>query len=344
MNERERFHRLANGSPVDRPPLLEEGVREEVLARWHEQGLAQDSTHLEVFGLAPHERVGPDITYVPGYFGRVFDLSSRDYGRAFHVSRRRFPPDWSKTVERLEHRDHIVCVWASRGFFQALGVGDWPTFERALVATIKEPARVRSRLEQYGEFCARMLELTLQDIEPEFIYLSEPISNNDGPLISPGMFREFMLHVYRRIIATAKEHGCTNILVSTYGNTALLFPPMLDAGVTMLWISEAAEVPELDYRALRCLFGPSLGLIGGIPLSLLRTNSTENMKNRLAEIVTPLLRSGRYIPLAGGRVREETPWLTYKSYREALAELMRMSLLANADHPGPVDANVKPAR
>jgi len=322
MDERERFHRLMNNEVVDRPPLLEEGVRDEVIARWREQGLPRDKTHLEVFGLTPHERVGPDIRYVSDYFGRVFDLSASEYGKAFSVSRRRFPADWSEIAKRLEKRDHIACVWASRGFFQALGVGDWPTFERALLATLKEPARVRNRLEQYGDFCARMLDMTLQDLVPEFIYLSEPISNNEGPLISPAMFQEFMIPVYRRLVGTARDHGCENILVSTYGNTTLLFPAMLDAGVTMLWISEAAEVPALAYRNVRRVLGPSVGLIGGIPLSLLRSDSTENMRDRLAAIVGPLLREGRYIPLAGGRVRDEIPWVVYKTYREALVELM----------------------
>ena len=98
---------------------------------------------------------------------------------------------------------------------------------------------------------------------------------------------------------------------------------MSEAGVTMLWISEAAEVSELDYRNLRREFGPELGLIGGIPLSVLRTESSEKMRARLEDIITPLLQSGRYIPLAGGRVREEIPWQAYQRYRETLAGLIR---------------------
>jgi len=322
MTERERFHRLIHGEAVDRPPLLEEGVREEVLATWHEQGLPRDKTHLEVFGLTPHENIGPNLRYQSSYFGRIMDLSTRGYRRAFNVSRRRFPDDWEETVERLEQRDHIVCIWASRGFFQALGVGDWPTFEQALLGTIEKRKQILALMEIYGDFCARMLEMTLQDVDADFIYLSEPISNNDGPLISPAAFQEFMIPVYHKIIAAAKNNGCDNILVSTYGNTTRLFPAMIEAGVTMLWISEAAEVPQLDYRNLRREFGPDLGLIGGIPLSILRSDSRETIREGLDQIVEPLLQSGRYIPLASGRVREEIPWTVYKRYREALAEVI----------------------
>ena len=242
------------GERVDRPPFLEEGVRDEVLDLWRKQGLPSGKTHVDVFGLTPHENVGPDLKYVPSYFGRIFDLSAS---------------------RRLENRDHVVCIWASRGFFQALGVGDWPTLEKVLIGTVKEPETIRDRMELYGEFCSRMLEKTMQDVNPEFIYLSEPISNNDGPLISPAMFEEFMIPVYERIVATARGLGCDNILLSTYGDTSLLFPILIDAGISMLWISEAAEVPELDYCRIRSEFGPDLGLIGGIPLSILRSESPD---------------------------------------------------------------------
>jgi hypothetical protein len=98
---------------------------------------------------------------------------------------------------------------------------------------------------------------------------------------------------------------------------------MIRAGVTILWVSEAAEVPETDYSSLRRQYGPGLGLVGGIPLSILRSETPEGMERRLREIVPPLMKSGRYLPLAGGRVREEIPWSVYKRYREILAELIR---------------------
>ncbi|UCD23255.1 MAG: hypothetical protein JSW51_09360 [Gemmatimonadota bacterium] len=322
MTERERFHRLVRGESVDRPPLLEEGVRDEVLAAWHRQGMPSGKTHVEVFGLTPHENVGPNLRYRSSYFGRIMDLSPSEYSKAFDVSRRRFPDDWDETVERLYGRDHIACIWASRGFFQALGVGDWPTLEQALLGTIERRQHVLHMMQLYGDFCCRMLEMTLQQVDADFIYLSEPISNNDGPLISPAAFEEFMIPVFRRIVAIAKQHDCHNILLSTYGNTTRLFPAMIDAGVTMLWISEAAEIPALDYRNLREQLGPAIGLIGGIPLSILRRNSLGEIKQTLESIVKPLLQSGRYIPLAGGRVREEIPWGVYKWYREAMAEVM----------------------
>jgi hypothetical protein len=320
MNERQRFLNLLRGDRVDRPPLFEEGVRDEAIELWRTQGLPAGKTHLEIFGLTPHENVGPDITFSERYAGGIMSLSERDYRRAFQASPERFPGDWPETVKRLENRDHVVCIWAYRGLFQALGVEDWQTLRQVLRGLVKNPALARSRMEMYGEFCAAMLKMAMRDVTPDFIYLSEPISDNRSSLISPAMFREFAIPAYRRIIAAARAHGCENILVSTYGNSAALLPFMFEAGVNLLWIAEAADVAELDYRILRQKYGTRLGLIGGVPMSIMRMEPSEGMRERLRAIVRPLLRSGRYIPLAGGRIREDIPWTVYQCYREALAE------------------------
>jgi uroporphyrinogen-III decarboxylase len=201
-------------------------------------------------------------------------------------------------------------------------VGDWPTLEKVLEDVLDHPRKVRNRLEMYGDFCARMLDKAMEDVDPDFIFISEPISDNKGPLISPAMFERYMIPVYEKIVAVAKAHGCENILVSTYGNSARLLPCMIRAGVTSLWVSEAAEVEEIDYHSLRRRYGPELGLIGGIPLSILRSGTPERIERRLSEIVTPLMESGRYVPLVSGRVREEVPWPVYRRYREILARLV----------------------
>ena len=325
MTERERFRRLFRGEPVDRPPLLEEGVREAVVELWRTQGMPADRTHLEIFGLTPHERIGPDITARPGYGGRIMSLSARGFGGAYDVSPDRFPGDWKEIAARLENRAHVVCVWAYRGFFQALGVGDGGTLEPVLYAVSDHPGKVRDRLRTYGEFCARMLDAALRDVEPEFIYLGEPISGSHGPLISPEMFRRFAVPAYEEVIAVAGHHGVENVLVGTYGNSAALLPAMIEAGVNILWASELPEIAEMDYSRLRERHGPGVGLIGGIPLGILRSDGDE-LERRLREIVLPLLSSGRFIPLAAGRVREEVPWPRYRRYRKALAEIVATPL------------------
>jgi len=325
MNERERFNRVFKMEPVDRPPLLDEGVRDVVIEQWRSQGMPPDKSHLDIFNLSLHENTGPDIRFHSDCFGKIMNLSARDYRRAFNISSDRFPDDWQETVKRLEHRDHIACIWSSMGFFQALGVSDWKTLEPVLFGVVEAPEKIQERLEIYGDFCAQMLKMALCDVDPEFIFLGEAISDNHGPLISPASFEKFMIPVYEKIIDVARAHGCHQILVNTYGNSAKLLPAMVNAGVNLLWVSEAAETPEMAYLNLRKKFGPELGLIGGIPLSVLHAESFDTMKEQMKKIIYPLMQSGRYIPLASGRVREDISWPAYQHYREILSELISCS-------------------
>ena len=78
MNERERFHKVFHGQPVDRPPLLDEGVREEVITQWRKEGMPDDQTHLDIFGLRPHEVIGPNLRFRTRYYPVVSDGASRD--------------------------------------------------------------------------------------------------------------------------------------------------------------------------------------------------------------------------------------------------------------------------
>lgn len=325
LTARERFLRVFQGEATP-PPLLDDGLRDGVLERWRTQGLPPDVPPVAHFGLTTHDRIGPDITPRIGNPAALIGLSARGYRAAFTPSRDRFPKDWPDAVRRLSQREQVIGIWAARGFFQALGVGGWATLEPALYAVHDSPRKVAHRLQPYGEFCARMLDQTLREVDPEFIYLGEPISDNHGPLISPDAFRKLALSVYKEVIAVARKHrsgrpGAANLLVSTYGNTASLLPALLEVGVNILWASEIGELTGMDYGRLRSRYGPRLGLIGGIPMRLLTSGTEAEMEHEMRALVPPLLASGRYVPLASGRVREDTTWPRYARYREVLAEL-----------------------
>lgn len=326
LTVRERFLRVFRGEAIS-PPLLDDGLRDGVLERWRTQGLPADVSPVARFGLTTHDRIGPDITPRIANPAALIGLSARGYRAAFSPTRDRFPKDWPAIVRKLATREQVIGIWATRGFFQALGVGGWATLEPVLYAVHDSPRKVAHRLQLYGEFCARMLDETLREVVPEFIYLGEPIADNHGPLISPDAFRKLALPAYEAVIAVARKHlherpGAANLLVSTYGNAAVLLPTLLEAGVNILWVSEIGELPEMDYGRLRAKYGSRLGLIGGVPMRLLTGGTEEEMKREMRAIVPPLLATGRYVPLASGRVREDTSWPRYVRYREELAALV----------------------
>ncbi|MCJ7584089.1 MAG: hypothetical protein MUO30_04900 [Anaerolineales bacterium] len=61
MNSRERFHATMNFGPTDHVPYFEEGLREEVLAAWRDQGLTTDSELARLFTSDEREEIVLDV-------------------------------------------------------------------------------------------------------------------------------------------------------------------------------------------------------------------------------------------------------------------------------------------
>jgi excisionase family DNA binding protein len=164
---------------------------------------------------------------------------------------------------------------------------------------------------------------TIQNLLEEIKEVKERLQEEKGPRRIPLIAKWFALTKQ----VSGKRRGIDSIdaqiqdlAFAAYPDAAGLADKDVDALETLF--KEAAEVPEIEYRNLRRRYGAGLGLIGGIPLSILRAETADAMESRLREIVQPLLESGRYLPLAGGRVREEIPWAVYRRYRETLAGMI----------------------
>jgi uroporphyrinogen decarboxylase len=81
-------------------------------------------------------------------------------------------------------------------------------------------------------------------------------------MISPAMFREFMLPRYRRLVAFFRERGVPVFMVDCDGQIAGLIPLWLEAGVNATYPCEiAAGNDPLLYRAL---YGKRLAIMGAI--------------------------------------------------------------------------------
>ncbi|PIU91036.1 MAG: hypothetical protein COS63_01980, partial [Anaerolineae bacterium CG06_land_8_20_14_3_00_57_67] len=61
MNSRERFHATMNFGTPDHVPYFEEGLREEVLAAWRDQGLTSDFDLARLFASDEREEIVLDV-------------------------------------------------------------------------------------------------------------------------------------------------------------------------------------------------------------------------------------------------------------------------------------------
>jgi hypothetical protein len=323
MTEQERFLATLLGGSADRFPFFDLEPADSTLELWWEQGLPRQTTVAEHFRLETHESVGleirsapfyemaPDLLESPDAFRRHYDLDDPE----------RLPADWKEHCARVHRQGRVLSVDASGGgLLQMLGVGDWDSLLVACDALVNRPAAVESLIERTTEFHCLLLERVLAKVEVDYAAFYEPIASNAGPVVSPAMFERFSMPGYRRVIDLLLRHDVPlRVFCTTGGDLSLLLPPLLDAGINGLWISNIMT-EAMEYRRLRREYGPEIALIGGIDSAALLRGSSA-VRRAVEETVPPLLSQGRYLPCLDDRPRDNTPFAMYALYRQLLAEI-----------------------
>jgi hypothetical protein len=321
MNSRQRFIATMQAGHPDRPPLFDEGQREEVLAAWQLQGMPAGGTLSEYFDIDERDEIEPDL--YPSSALETWPMKMAELSKLEAALNpddpNRLPEDWDASIRGWEDRQHTVMLRVHRGFFQSIGVHDWCRFYQMMFLVKDDPNLVRSMLEIQGEFNARLTERILRHIQVDAAVFGEPIGDNNGPLISPCTYRDLVLPTYQPVFDVLRRYNVQTIILRAYANVYALIPDLLQAGINCLWVVEV-RAPSLDYPRLRNEFGRDLRLIGGIDLDVLRQDQ-EAIRRELEGKVPHLLEQGGYAPLLDGRVRDDVPWENYCYYRKLLAQL-----------------------
>jgi hypothetical protein len=321
MKNRQRFATTLRGGRTDRPPLFSEGIRRDVIRTWRKQGLGNRSLE-SLITVDQYEMIGPELDPIPYPVRWPTDLHDlTDFRRRLDpLDKHRYPRNWLKKYRSLTERDIVTFMEIHQGFFLSMGVAGWESFEDVIGLLGTNPALVEAVLELFAEFSCRIAEYVLQKCPVDAVYFSEPIGGGDRPLMSPEMYKKIVLRSYLRVIDVIKKFGVHTIVFLTYGNIRPLLKPILEAGFNCIWCCES-NVPEMDYRAIRQMFGADLGLIGGIDLDCLREGK-RSIDLELKKKLPVLLEQGNYIPLADGRIRTDVTFENYLYYREKLSALV----------------------
>ena len=297
MNSRRRFLEVMQFGSPDRVPYFEEGIRDEVLEAWRKQGLPTGVDIGRLFPSDPLEEMEPDVDPIPPIVDWPVSVSQLgEFKRSLDPGEEgRLPKDLKVHVKAGKARDYTLFMRVHRGFFLSMGVRGWRRFSEVMEALMTNPQLVRESMSIRGEFAARLAERVLSRVEVDAVVFNEPIGGNDRPLISPGMYEEFVLKSYEPVLAAIRQYGVKTIIFRTYANARLLIPSILKWGFNCLWACEV-NIAAMDYRDIRKEFGRDLRLIGGIDLDALRAGR-EAVKREIEEKVPELLSGGGYVPL-----------------------------------------------
>lgn len=229
----------------------------------------------------------------------------------------RYPADWPDLAARLKKRDYVLA--ASDYPFGFFGFArELMGFEGLMYALYDDPGLVREIMAFVADFLMAVWEKALVDTEPDFFRIWEDMCYKNGPLISPAMFREFMLPQYRRLTGFLRDCGCRNILVDTDGACMDLIPLFLEAGVTGLYPFECQS--GMDVVKVRECF-PRLQMIGGIDKRALAAGRGA-IDDELRYKLPFLLSRGGYIPHIDHFVPPDVSWDSFRHYRLRVKEML----------------------
>ena len=355
MNERERFLAAFSYEPVDHLPDCEFGAWKETFPAWHEQGLpswVDDNAKFDVyFGLETRRGVPVNIGMIPHFEHEVLseDEETITYRSGAGVVLREmkhtssipqfisYPvetrDDWEAMKERYSSSDPSrhpsdwgsrLSEWRERSYPLGVSCGgyygwarDLMGVERVSVAFALEGDLIRDMFRFKTEFVIQVVERALADVELDFSSWWEDMCYGHGPLISPAMFKEYMLPEYRKIVDVLESHGVHIHILDCDGKIDELVPWWFEAGINCMFPIESAWTDPVE---LRKRYGKKLLLMGGVNKRALIAGEDE--ARRELERLKPLVKDGGFIPHVDHRVPPDVRFEVYLKYLEMKRRLI----------------------
>lgn len=349
MTPHQRFQACMRFEDIDRVPLWEWGPWGSTLRRWQREGLGAGNAPPQLAECEAKVHCGVDLWMLPRYEEEILsrdelfitertdrgvvqrrpaspDEMSMPAHLEFPVRGRgdweklkprfdpadpgRFPPDWSACCDMWRADGPVVLFQGPRspslfGFVREL-MGP----ERTLYACVDDPLLIHDMMETYTEFVLGVLPGVLDTATVSTLFFWEDMCYRSGPLISPAMFREFMLPRYRRITDLARSHGCDIIFVDSDGDVSQLIPLWLEAGLNGVYPMEVAA--GMDVGALRREYGRDLLMTGGIDKRTL-AQSREAIDAELG-LRMPVADTGGYVPHLDHAIPHDVPYEAFCYY------------------------------
>lgn len=224
-------------------------------------------------------------------------------------------PDWKKTDKNYRNFDKplVMTVCGAYGTPRNLiGV------EKLSYMFYDNPELIHAIQKHWLYFYKRVMDRTLPNIRVDFILIWEDMAYKTAPLISPEMFKEFILPYYQELVNHAKKLGVKYIMVDSDGNNFPIMELFIEAGVNMFMPLEiAAGMEPLETRKR---YGHKLILWGGIDKRVL-SKDKKAIEDEVMSKVPVLLSEGGYIPAIDHSVPYDVPFENYKYFTELVRSL-----------------------
>ena len=220
------------------------------------------------------------------------------------------PARWEALKRQWRDRDYVLSI--DGGSFYGF-LRDWIGVENLSYLVYDDPALVREMMDTLGDLFVRVLRRAVEEVpDIDFAMFWEDMCYKTGPLLSPAMFREWMVPNYRKVTSFLEDHGIRLSWVDCDGNIESLIPLWLEGGVRGFYPLEVAS--GMDAAALRRQYGREIVMWGNVDKRALAAGR-EAIDAELARLA-PVAAQGGFIPLVDHGVPDDVSYQNYLYYLE----------------------------
>lgn len=237
----------------------------------------------------------------------------------------RCPANLTESLHRWERRNCPLVLGrncAANGFFWR--AREFMGTEAVCYAWYDYPTLMHEMMEFYADFIIETSRPVLENVQVDYFCLNEDFAMKSGPLLSPAIYREFILPHMKRMVAFFRSRGTRYFVVDSDGDPTALIPLLLEAGVDTVWPIERAS--NVSPQGLRRQFGPQLRLWGGVDKRVL-PRGRQAIKEHLREFV-PLIEQGGFIPTIDHTVPPDVSWDNFRHYMDLKQDLLEGNFAA----------------
>ncbi len=230
----------------------------------------------------------------------------------------RFPADWKDYAARMKGKDEplLLNVGSFFGFLR-----EWMGLEPLLYAFHDDPMLIEDMMDTLCDMEVTCITQAMKDIRVDAAAFWEDMAFRSGPLISPKMFRQFMMPRYKVITDLLRSKGVDIIFVDSDGGLNQLIPLWLECGINFFWPLECAA--GNDAVSLRKQYGKDAILGGNIDKRALLKDKNV-IRDEVMSKVPYLLETGGYFPSVDHFVPPDVPFENYVCLINLLREVAGM--------------------
>jgi len=355
MNNRERFLKTMHFEKVDHPPFFMDGPWPDTYERWYKEGYPKGVDLADFLGVESlkMKHLGIDTFLIPpmeekieyeddkiiiktDHFG-VKEKRFKDHtsmpewlDHTIKVERdmlnllerfnpdlkRRYPPNYDELLRQWKTEDDCVAVAGGASYYgilrNMLGV------ENFSLMLYDSPGTVKKWNEAYHRVIMTVLEKHFSEGRVDYVSGGEDLAYKTSSLISPEMYREFILPYHKDISRLARQHGCDLFFFDSDGNINELLPHFIEGGINILYPVECAA--DMNPVAIRKKYGKQICMIGGIDKREI-AKGKEAIKREVFTKVTPLIEEGGFIPRIDHSVSADISLDNFVFYISLLKEI-----------------------